>query len=175
MQLEATENPSILLDPEQLVQPLNRNLWRCTKPAICSMPVYGYTFNSSSNAGSRDVHPVRNVLDRQTSTSNTSNGGKRPEGMQHRVPTLSLYLEEVPPKGLGVFCKRCIFKDECVTEYTGEVLLNSSELLQTRCYSRKKTLNTYQMPLWSLYTIDCTQYGNYGRYFNHSHDPNCYT
>lgn len=31
------------------------------------------------------------------------------------------------------------------------------------------------MYLTNDYTIDASQYGNFGCYANHSHDPNCYT
>ena len=175
MQQAVTENSSLHLYPEQLVHPLNSNVWRCTKPAIGKMPVHEYTFKSMSDSDVGDLSSTCNVLDRYTCASNTCNSGKCPEGMQHELPTLSLYLRDVPPKGQGVFCSQSLSKDECITEYAGEVLLNGSELLQARCLARKKTLNTYMMPLGTLHTIDTTQYGNYGRYFNHSHDPNCYT
>ena len=89
----------------------------------------------------------------------------------------SLYLQDVPGKGEGVFYQEPLSQDAYVTEYTGEVLQTDSKLFRVRCRAYKKTLHayTYQMPLGHDLVIDTMQYGNFGRCMNHSHAPNCYT
>ena len=87
-------------------------------------------------------------------------------------PHPNLYLKETN-KGLGLFCSTVIKKDTFITEYTGEVLLKTSEVYKERDTFYTKSTHTYMFKLGSRRVIDATHKGNWGRYLNHSCVPNC--
>jgi len=92
-------------------------------------------------------------------------------------PEKSFYLKSVGNLGLGLFAKHGIPKDECVGEYTGE-LITSEAANKRRAKYRRKNLSSY------FYTaqddknddrmvIDAQAMGNHTRFINHSCEPNC--
>ena len=108
-----------------------------------------------------------------------------------------MYIKEVPNAGLGAFCSFPLKKNQFITEYTGEMfkdkdknkdeedkdkdgdVIDEIDEIDEIWKAREKLfLNTFHTYFYNLdfgYVIDATDYGNWGRYLNHSHNPNCHT
>ncbi|KAG0625352.1 hypothetical protein M758_2G047800 [Ceratodon purpureus] len=78
-------------------------------------------------------------------------------------------------KGHGLQAKQRIPRGSFVIEYVGEVLDMPSFEARQKEYSMNSQKHFYFMTLSANEVIDACSKGNYGRFINHSCDPNCQT
>ena len=88
-------------------------------------------------------------------------------------PNQNIEIKEVPNMGKGLFAAADIKPKTFIIEYTGEVFHRQSKIFKKRETVYLKSTNTYTYQLDQNYIIDAQQYGNWARFINHSHDPNC--
>lgn len=82
-----------------------------------------------------------------------------------------LAVLETPLKGLGVFAKEDIAKDQFIIEYVGEFI--GKKPLQQRLAKYKQLKKDHYVLACKRNYIDATVMGNIARFVNHSCQPNC--
>ena len=75
-------------------------------------------------------------------------------------------------QGKGVFATRLIAEEECIVEYTGE-LIDEDEALSRYDDMEMKRHHTFLFAVNNKMSIDGASGGNDARFINHSCDPNC--
>ncbi|XP_028164439.1 histone-lysine N-methyltransferase SETMAR [Ostrinia furnacalis] len=98
-----------------------------------------------------------------------------------RGPHKSLYVGMScnEKKGLGLFCNNFIQKGTFVCEYAGEVITKAQAISRQPPNIVNKEmnyifcLNEHSVSGISQTFVDPSEFGNIGRYANHSCDPNC--
>lgn len=83
-----------------------------------------------------------------------------------------LSVHESPQKGLGVFAKQDIEKDNFIIEYMGEFVKGKEQIKKRLAKYMNLKENHYVLACKGNY-IDATRMGNIARFINHSCDPNC--
>jgi histone-lysine N-methyltransferase SETD2 len=78
-------------------------------------------------------------------------------------------------KGFGLFTKSDIKEGDFIIEYIGEVLEEEEYLRRKDLYMATGSRHYYFMNVGNGEVIDAARKGNFGRFINHSCDPNCET
>ncbi|OCH90860.1 SET domain-containing protein [Obba rivulosa] len=77
-------------------------------------------------------------------------------------------------KGFGLRAGRDLRKDTFIYEYVGDVVSHPSFVKRMRQYAEEGIRHFYFMMLQKDEFIDATKRGGFGRFANHSCNPNCY-
>ena len=78
-------------------------------------------------------------------------------------------------KGFGLFTTEDVKEGDFVIEYIGEVLEEEEYLRRKDQYAQCGQRHYYFMNIGNGEVIDAARKGNFGRFINHSCDPNCET
>lgn len=94
-------------------------------------------------------------------------------------PRKSLKMHEYGSKGVGLFTKAAIPRGGFVCEYAGEIITKSEAAKRNRANEESDSMN-YVICVNEHYGcnriqtfVDPSEFGNIGRYLNHSCEPNC--
>jgi len=90
-------------------------------------------------------------------------------------PDEYFYLKRFKNIGFGLFAKHDIPKDECIGEYTGEVITKEEKTKRGVMYEEKKLGNYFYSTSVDGMKIDAQAMGNHTRFINHSCQPNVWT
>lgn len=74
--------------------------------------------------------------------------------------------------GWGAFVKNTVGKDECLGEYTGELISHREAAKRGKRYDRENS--SFLFNLNTEFVLDAFRMGNKLKFANHSSDPNCY-
>lgn len=88
---------------------------------------------------------------------------------------VAMEIIECGKKGYGLRIMENARKDTFLIEYVGEVLDKRVRAAREQDYIRQGREHLYFMSLSRTQTIDASLKGNFGRFINHSCEPNCKT